>query len=118
MSPICGATLWSRKWWGSNGCPASRSSPVFFRAFPAREPTWIVFAACSAGAWSVCPAAREGYALDLDSTRLLHEEWTSGGGGGGLYAPGNQAVFASAPGRLERSAPGGQFLAASGRQQL
>ena len=63
------------------------------------------------------PNRREGYALDLDSTRLLHEDGHQEGGRG-VHPRGNQTVFASAAGGLERSAFGGGLLAATGQQQL
>src|ERR1039458_5891194 len=43
---------------------------------------------------------------------------TSRRGGSGLHAGGNQTLFTSAAGRVERGASGGQFLVASGQQQL
>src|SRR5437588_9310879 len=87
-------------------------NPVFSRVLQCRRqselfsPTvWLVSGAFAQTSRRLCV----GFGFDSFAAR----GWTSGRSGGGLYADGNQTVFASAVGGLERGSSGGQFLASS-----
>ena len=62
------------------------------------------------------PSQKEGYTLDLDSTRLLHKDGHQEGVAVRLHQAGNQALSASAPGGAGRGAVGGATVVAA-RQQ-
>ncbi len=72
--------------------------------------------------WHWCldrlPSVKEGYTLDLDSTRLLHEDGHQEGVAVRLHPAGTQALSASAAGGVGRSAVGGATVVAARQQPL
>ena len=65
---------WCLRCWGSNGSRANRPCRVFFQGFTSAGYNLACFRPLFDGCLQKLPSRREGYALDLDSTRLLHED--------------------------------------------
>ena len=74
MWRIFGAIRWCRSCWASGGWPVNRRCRGFSQASASAGTNLRCFRPLWRWGLERLPSRREGYTLDLDSTRLLHED--------------------------------------------